>query len=98
MALTEVPLSLLNCSEREPFEGVYFAPMAINPSAKDLTAVVREANVGEEASYVPMVSEVLNCWKKPSEVEVIAREPWLFQTTSASYSCSATANVVRYHG
>lgn len=68
MALTGVPLSLLYSSESSPPEGVYFAPVATIPSAKVLMALVRDVNVDEEASYVPVVREVSNCWKKPSEV------------------------------
>lgn len=49
-ALRGVPLSLLNCSESVPLEGVYCAAMAMKPSAKFLMAVVRDVNVGEEAS------------------------------------------------
>ena len=33
---------------------------------------------------MPIVREVLNCWKKPREMEVTVRDPWFFQTVRAS--------------
>ena len=47
MALSAMPLSLLNCSESEPSRGVYFALIATKSSAKDWMAFVREVNVDE---------------------------------------------------
>ena len=41
---------------------------------------------------------VENCWKKASEVSVTWIEPMDLQVRSASYNCSATANVDRYQG
>lgn len=72
--------------------------IARNPSANVLTLEVKLVNVLVDAAYFPTVTEGENCWKNASEVDVTLRVPCAFQTMRASYNCSATAAVVRYHG
>ena len=55
-----LPLLLVYCSDNPPLEGVYLALMAMNPSAKVLTAEVRVVNVEVVDAYVPAVTEEEN--------------------------------------
>lgn len=84
VALTGVPLVLSYCSASAPLLGVYLAFTAIKPSAKSLMAPVRLVKVCDDDPYVPGAAEVENCLKKGNEMSVICREPWDFQTMSAS--------------
>lgn len=51
-----------------------------------------------EEAYVPTVIDELKSLKNAREIEVTVIEPCCFQVYKASYSCSAAANVLRYHG
>ena len=86
------------CSDSDPLLGVYSATTETKPSAKVLIEDVRVVKFEEEDVYVPTATLESKRAKKGCDTEVTSKEPCAFHTISASYSCSATARVVRYHG
>lgn len=75
-----------------------FAASAMNESAYALIAVVNVVKVLDDEAKVPVAIDASKRVKKGCDREVTWRDPWAFQTSSASYNCSATAKVARYHG
>lgn len=67
-------------------------------SAYDLMAVVSVVKVLVDDANVPGVIEESNTAKNGWDRDVTSKEPCAVQTSRASYSCSATAKVARYHG
>jgi len=93
-----VPSFRENCSARPPSEGVYFSITLMKPSAYVFTALMIVVNVDEELAYVPVAIEESRSWKKAKEVDVTVIDPICCHWDIASYSCSAAAAVLIYHG
>ena len=74
-ALSGLPLLRENCSARPPLAGVYFAWIAMKPSANVRIADVRLVNVDVDEVYVPGWTAELNVWKNASEIGVMVRVP-----------------------